>query len=285
MPGRKSNYIFLLLLIFTVPALAQRSYTHELTVGMSPESPGYVESINYTNINAAIVAMKSFSDPPLGPGQYGRIKIYPGTYIEQINSRYQNCNNLPKYCDLIGMGEQPEDVVVQHWSQYAQGSFPISIVYAGIYAEGDNRISNLKILNSKPTDENLGFVQNSLEFNGPGVVENCIIESSHAALIAREKLELTGSYLSSLYVYCVQMFNADFYISDSQLIPRQASTNFEYPTGIYASYSSGTINNVQIISSGTYQGSTYSPSLTGIYHCGDSSDYIQVKDSIISLSV
>ena len=57
-------------------ALAERSYTHELTVGMDVNDPNYDPNSNYTTINGAVVAMNAKS-PPLSSTVLGCIRLYP----------------------------------------------------------------------------------------------------------------------------------------------------------------------------------------------------------------
>ncbi len=285
MSGRFAKNIICLILLISLPALAQRQYQYALTVGMPTDYENFNPDTNFTSINSAIAAMNSYNSPPLGDGIYGCIKIYEGIYLEQINSHYPNSYDLPACCDLIGMASDPANVVIQHWSQYEHSSFPVQIIYAGIYALGDNMIYNLTISNQRPEGSSLGYVQNSIEFTSLGIIDNCNIVSRHTAVTARDSLTVNNSSISSLFTCTLQLYSCDFSITNTNLDAGQYSSNYEYPTAFNASNSSGIIDNVSITSSGTYSASSCTPSLNGIIHSGSITDHIQISNTNINLSL
>lgn len=151
----KKYFMLVLILIFSVNlAYAGRVYTYTRTVG--PETGKY----DFTTINDAIADIQTYE---LSPEQLGCIFVYPGTYIEQINSFYPGGHNLPEHCDLIGMGENSGDVVIQH-KRRSTSDPNFTNIYSEIYADGllcdgDNIVTKLKV-------HNVGENQNSVRFMG-----------------------------------------------------------------------------------------------------------------------
>ncbi|MFC1783548.1 right-handed parallel beta-helix repeat-containing protein [Planctomycetota bacterium] len=232
------------------------SYSYIITVGKSLSASS---EYDFNTINDAIVAMSSHT---LDADHRGCIHIYPGTYIEQLNDFYPNSNNLPAYCDLIGMGAAPKDVIIQHQRRGPTDPDFAGIgpeIYAyGIKAQGDNLISNLSI-------HNVGFNQNSLVFNWGGTLDNCLIDSQHDAVTAFGHLTLSGGTIQGKFRPCVQAFGS-FEISNCTIIPDTRDWGGEHPAGIKVT-KSGTIDNVTIradIASSDYEPHYDTPWLAGV---------------------
>ncbi len=248
---RSINVIVLSILVLTFSTSlvqAERNYTYILTVGMDPNNPDYDPCSNYETINAAIVAM-NLQDPPLSDDVLGCIKIYPEpngaprTYIEHLNSYYEpNEHDLPAHCDLMGMGDDIADVVLQHGAK----KIPDDVGMAGINGLGDNIISNLKVNNVYiyPNSN----VQYGIHLHGDGKVENCIVHTLHAPaiegdghLVVSGCPEVSGMWGPSI------LANSTFAISDSTIKPYAYSNNCESPSGIWA-LGTGIIEDINIIS-------------------------------------
>jgi hypothetical protein len=250
----KKYFVLFLILIFSVNlAYAERVYTYTRTVG--PEAGKY----DFTTINDAIADMQTCE---LSPGQLGCIFVYPGTYIEQINSFYPGGHDLPEHCDLIGKGKLPSDVVIQHKRRSTSDPNFVDIVseiYAdGLLCDGDNVVENIKV-------HNVGENQNSVEFIGEGTFRNCIIVSQHNALTARKHLIVKNCNIEGMYLPCIQPYST-FEISDCNIYPKTRTWGGEHPSGIQA-WHSGTINNVSIradIASSDYEPHYDTPWLAGV---------------------
>lgn len=177
---------------------ASRVYTHIITVGKEAE-------YDYETINDAIVAMNQ-KQPPLGEDVLGCIRLYPGIYIEQLNSNTGG-NDLPAYCDLVGMGTNIDDVQIWHGGG--------GIYEAGVNCVSDNVVSHLKIYNY------LGDVnsQNGIYFHGDGTLENCIIHSVHGPAVRSYGhliVRGSGTNISTYFRSCVTAYST-FEIYDCTL--------------------------------------------------------------------
>jgi hypothetical protein len=247
-----------------------RSYTYTVTVGKDPNT------YDYTTINAAIDAMNA-KNPPLDEETLGKIEIYDGTYEEQLNDYYEDGNNVPAHCDLIGMGNDIDDVVIEHKS-ISSGS--TDTPHPGVMCNGDNVISNLKIYN----DYSTGIGVNTLRFLGDGELIDCIVDSSHVAVDGHENLTVDNCTIYSRFTACISAYEA-FEISDSNLYPRGGYSFIEMPTGIVAK-GSGTIDNVTISGDITYRGTFYMypmANVFGIYLLLDDEESVKVSDTDITL--
>lgn len=211
------------------------TYAYIITVGQI--SDGGTE-YDYNTINDAIVAM---AQNELDETYRGCIQVYPGTYAEQLNDFYPGGHNLLAHCDLIGMGDKPDDVVIQHKRRSKDDPNFTNIaseIYAdGVLCNGDNVVENLKIANVGPN-------QNSIQFSGVGTLKNCIVDSAHDAVTAYKHLVVSGCTIEGMYRPCIQVYST-FEISDSVLIPKTRSWGGQHPAGIKAT-KSGTIDNVTI---------------------------------------
>lgn len=237
------------------------TYAYVTTVGQTsdPELPGGETEYDYHTINDAIVAMAQNELDRCHPAC---IQVHPGTYAEQLNDFYPGGHNLPAHCDLIGMGDKPDDVVIQH--KRRSGSDPnftniVAEIYAsGVLCDSDNIVSNLKV-------HNVTESQNSVEFIGEGTLQNCIIVSKHNALMGRQHLIVSGCSIEGKYLACIQPYST-FEISDCNLFPKTRSWSGEHPAGIKV-WNSGTIDNVTIeadIASSDYKPHYDTPWLAGV---------------------
>ena len=254
-----------------------------ITVGpASSDKPSVGETIyDYHTINDAIVAM---AQNELDKYHLGYIQVYPGTYAEQLNDFYPGGHNLPAYCDLIGMGEKPDDVVIQH--QRRSTSDPnFTNIYSEIYADGvlcngDNVVENIKI-------DNVGENQNSVEFRGAGTLRNCIVKSIHDAVTASGHLIVSGCVIEGWYRPCIHVYST-FEISDSTLYPKTRSWGGQHPAGIKA-LKSGTIDNVTIeaaIASSDYEPHYDTPWLAGvILQLRNVEDVVTITNTTMNLTL
>src|SRR3989339_327548 len=94
--------IFLITVITTGLVHAERNYTYTYSVGAGRD---------FATINEAVAAIQ---EDELSAESLGCIYVYPGLYREQLNSFYPGGNDLPAHCDLIGMGEEPYHVIIEH---------------------------------------------------------------------------------------------------------------------------------------------------------------------------
>lgn len=249
--------VIMMVLVAGNAGLAERNYTYVLTVGMDPNDPNYNPNNNYNTINAAIVAMNA-KDPPLDSDTLGCIKVYPEpngaprTYIEQLNSNTGG-NDLPAYCDLIGMGSNISDVQIWH----AGGG----IYEAGVNCLNDNVVSHLKIYNY-----GLGAnSQNGIHFHGDGTLEDCIVFSVHGpAVIGDGHLIVKGSStdISTHFRSCINV-KGTCEIYDCTLHPLTYTPVGQGPGGITVYGDGGIIDNVTIVATAA-RAKEKGTSLTGI---------------------
>ena len=66
--------------------------------------------------------------------------MYAGKYVEMIGGSWWEADEawLPGHCDLRGMGQGPEDVVLEHPLGTRVNAYTL-------VGEGDNVVSNLKV--------------------------------------------------------------------------------------------------------------------------------------------
>ena len=259
-----------------------RNYAYIITVG--PDSsgpPSRRTEYDYHTINDAIVAMIQNG---LDKCYRGCIQVYPGTYAEQLNDFYPGSHTLPAYCDLIGMGVKPEDVVIQH-KRRSQSDPNFTNIVSEIYADGiscnnDNLIKNLKI-------ENVGPNQNSVGFRGIGMLKDCIVKSDHDAVKSYGHLVVSGCTIEGMYRPCIHSYST-FEISDSTLIPKTRSWGGEHPAGIKAT-KSGTIDNVTIeasIASSDYEPHYDTPWFAGvIVQLTNPQDLVRITNTTMNLTL
>lgn len=292
--GKNSIFAVVVSMVFlavTGQALAERSYTYELTVGMDANDPNYDPNSNYDTINAAIVAMNAKS-PPLSSTVLGCIKIYPGTYVEHLSDYYEpNGHDLPAHCDLRGMGDDINDVVIQH-ERLGIGGVGEEIYACGVRTDGDNLIENLMVENTSHANN-----QNSVEFggtsgedNGPCELKDCIVKSYHQAVRCyADSLVVSGCEITGYYLPCIDLKWSDqtFDVSNSTIIPKTRSWGGELPTGISVPCP-GSIDNVTIqtsISSSDYI-DHYQTWLGGIYvFLWNPEDLVTITNSTIDLTL
>jgi len=220
----------------------------------------------------------------LDEGHRGCIQVYPGIYKEQLNGFYPGGHNLPAHCDLIGMGNNPDDVVIQH--KRRSGDDPnftniVSETYAdGVLCNGDNVITNLKIANVGPN-------QNSVRFKGVGTLKDCIVDSDHDAVTAYKHIVVSGCTIKGMYRPCIHVYST-FEISDCILIPGTRSWGGQHPAGIKA-IKSGTIDNVTIeasIASSDYEPHYDTPWLAGvILQLRDAQDTVRITNTRMNLTL
>ena len=267
------------------PGWAQREYEHILTAGMDPEDPDYDPDTNYDTINGAVVAMNQ-KQPPLGPDTLGCIRVYPGIYEEHLNDLYApDGHNLPAHCDLIGMADDPCDVVIQHardWDDTERHQ----IGWHGIHANGDNIISNLNVYNHEQHGLKVFSQQDSVWLEQDSQMNNCIVVSEHRAIQGHgEKLVITNCTVYSRHLFCIRA-DSTFSISDCNLYPRGYTPVIETPTGIVAC-GSGTIKNVKILA--TLSDATYREddgALIGIQLLGrDEQEHVSISHTQIDLEL
>ena len=255
-----------------------RTYAYIITVGQTPE-----EGIeyDYNTINDAIAAM--IQNKP-DENHYGCIQIYPGTYAEQLNDFYPGGHNLPAYCDLIGKGSLPEDVVIQHQRRSTKDPNFTDIaseIYAdGLHCEGDNVVENIKI-------HNVGENQNSVRFWGEGTLRNCIVKSFHDAVTSYGHLIISDCVIEGWYRPCVHAYST-FEISDSTFYPKTRSWGGQHPAGIKA-LRSGTIDNVTIrgnIATSDYEPHYDTPWLAGVItQLGNPDDTVTITNTTMDLTL
>ncbi len=225
-------------LIFVRVSFADRSYSHITTVGSDPNT------YDYTSINDAIVGISQYQ---LSSDNLGCIEVYPGTYKENINNNYANygTNCLPGNCDLIGMGNEPNDVVIQHRSYYVDSdpewAKTKQINTGGIKCRGNNLLSNLRVVNNKYSSplypDTTGFVQTSVEFCGSGIIENCNIESCFQGIASVDgyPLRVYNCNIHSIYGSCISVAHCNFNISYCTLTPRVDENKLQHACGISGS--------------------------------------------------
>ncbi|MBW8000594.1 MAG: S8 family serine peptidase [Planctomycetes bacterium] len=255
-----------------------RTYAYIITVGQTP-----VRGIeyDYNTINDAIAAMVQ-NEPD--ESHYGCIEVYPGTYAEQLNDFYPGGHNLPAYCDLIGKGSLPEDVVIQHQRRNARDPNFTDIaseIYAdGLRCEGDNIVENIKI-------HNVGNNQNSVRFWGEGTLRNCIVKSVHDAVTSYGHLVISDCVIEGWYRPCVHAYST-FEISDSTFYPKTRSWGGQHPAGIKA-LRSGTIDNVTIsanIATSDYEPHYDTPWLAGVItQLRNPNDTVTITNTTMNLTL
>ncbi len=277
-----------LLLLSISAGLVIADYTYVLTVGMDPNDPNCDPNDNYETINAAIVAMNAKS-PPLDSNTLGCIEVYPEpngsprTYIEHLNDHYDpNGHNLPAYCDLTGMGDDIDDVIIQHGG-YSNTAPEIRT--EGIVCNGDNIISNLKLLNKYIYGSS--YVQEGIRFIGNGELNNCIVISLHGPAIEGFGNLIVSNCpeISATWLECIRA-NSTFEISNCT-ININSGSQLEWPIGIVAG-GSGLIDNVSIsgICANTHaikDDIFYNERLYGIELILGSDETVLIKDSEINL--
>ncbi|OHB52125.1 MAG: hypothetical protein A2Y12_06295 [Planctomycetes bacterium GWF2_42_9] len=252
---------------------AERNYSHTLIVGQDANS--------YTSINQAIVSISQYTLTAENPGC---IRVYPGTYVEQINSYYPGGHDLPAHCDLIGMGTTPQSIVIEHKRRAESDPNFTQIgpeIYAdGVLCDGDNLVQNLKIANVGPN-------QNSIRFKTNGSLLNCIVDSDHDAVTGWGHLVVSGCTISGMYRSCIYAFST-YAISDSTITPATRSWGGEHPAGIEV-YKSGTIDNVTInaeISSSDYVPHYDYPWLCGVIaQLSNRNDKLTITNSRMNLDL
>ncbi|MHC4115379.1 MAG: hypothetical protein ACYSSL_08700, partial [Planctomycetota bacterium] len=259
------------------------TYAYVITVGPASFDKPSVggTGYDYHTINDAIVAIAQNDLDKYHPGC---IQVYPGTYVEQLNNYYPGGHNLPAYCDLRGMGEFPQDVVIQHQRRSSRDPNFTDIaseIYAdGVLCDGDNIVSNLKV-------HNVGENQNSVEFIGEGTLQNCVIVSKHNALTGRKHLIVSSCSIEGKYLPCIQPYST-FEISDCNLFPKTRSWGGEHPAGIKARHS-GTIDHVTIeadIASSDYEPHYDTPWLAGvIVQLRDAQDTVRITNTRMNLTL
>ena len=263
---RKIVVIVIMLFILLNTASADRIYHHEITVG---KGGGY----DYNTINDAIVAMNQ-KQPPLGPDTLGCIRVYAGTYEEHLNDYYYpDGHNLPAHCDLIGMGENAEDVVIRHTRLYGFGD----INQAGVKGNGDNIISNLKTYN-------YGANQPGVNLADDSKLDNCIIYAKHGAVEGHKNLVVSRCNVSALYGSCIRAYGT-FSISDCDLCPMIADPNLEIPAGIDVYLASGTIEDVRINGSGRSSYPHTGAGLFGVILQLGTADEVSLSDLEININL
>jgi hypothetical protein len=226
---------------------AERTYYYIEQVGQGYE---------HSTIVSAILAMRA-KDPPLSEDRLGCIEVYqgaPGDYTEQLNDA-QGGSDLPAHCDLVGM--EP-GIEIKHCGN---GNDLSNIYDAGVDCEGDNLLCNLKINNYRTGSY---YVQNSVRFQGYGILENCVVDCNHGpAVSGYEHLVVkgAGTNISSLFTTCITSYST-CEIRDCTLRPRTYTPVGENPTGIRM-YDDGIIDNVKIVATNA-TGKEASTCLTGI---------------------
>ena len=236
---------------------------------------------DYASINAAIAALEKLD---LETDRRGTIHVYPGVYEEQLNDFYPGGHKLPRYCDLIGMGPGPGDVVLRHQRRSSLDpdfTDMASEIYAyGIHARGDNVIANMTISNAGPN-------QNSLLFAGAGTLDNCVVDSGHDAVTAWGDLTMTGCTIKGNYRPCIHAFGT-FAITETLIQPGTSSWGGQHPAGIQAT-KSGTIDHVTIqaaVASSDYEPHYDTPWLAGVItQLANPADTVTITDTSIDLTL
>ena len=230
--------IVVMLLPLNMTRAFDRDYAYVITVGQDRNV------YDYTTINDAIVAMNAM-DPPLAPDTLGCIEVYPGTYVEQLNSETGG-NDLPGHCDLIGMGSNIDDVQVWHGGG--------GIYNAGVNCTDDNLVSHLRIYNHLFGSNS----QNAVCFNGDGTLDNCIVHTHHGpAVVAFAHLVVSGSGtdIRTYFRSCITAYST-FEIYDCNLRPSTFTPVGQGPGGITVMTQpgydivGGVIDNVTITANG-----------------------------------
>lgn len=167
--------VFILLATVNISSAA-RTYSYTITVGREPNE------YDHTTITDAVAAMKEKASDKDNPGQ---IKIYPGTYVECIGGKRYGDKNLwlPEHCDLMGMGENTDDVVIQQPAGTAVNTYTV-------IASGNNVISNLKIC----ADE---MARNGVYLFDNCTLTDCIVETFHTSVVGEANLVVSGCNIKS----------------------------------------------------------------------------------------
>ena len=239
-----------------------RTYYYTLTVGKN------AKEYDYTTITDAVAAMKKNN---LDDSHFGLIEVYDGTYVESIGGPVFEDDKLwlPKYCDLKGMGEKPEDVLIQ----YPLDSLINPYIIA---AKGDNIISNLKVYSNLGTKNGVYLVED-------GQLIGCIVETIHQSVLGGTGLVVADSTIKSMFGSCIQASDT-FSITGCNLYPRGYSSNVEVPKGILA-MGSGDINNVTISSTITSSYEYEGAGLTGIHLKHNASEVVNIANVNITLTL
>jgi parallel beta-helix repeat protein len=254
-------------------ARAQRSYTYVLTVCMDSNDPNYDPNTNYDKINDAVVAMNE-KDPPLDSNTLGSIQVYDGNYVEYLNDYYEpNGHNLPAHCDLIGMGQDIDDVEIRSGGE----SIPENTI-AGVKANGDNIISHLKVCNYPSSAHQLG-----VRLADDSILQDCIIETNHAGMVGGENLVVTDCTIRTYVGPCIRALGT-FSISDCELKPMASSHNIETPAGVHA-LGTGTIEDVNIYGGGVSSYKLDGGILSGIHFMLAENEQVFISNVDIDLQL
>ena len=271
--------VFTVTLLITAIAAADRNYKYVLTVGMKVNSPNYDPNTNYTTINAAIVAMDNMSSPTLSANNLGCIKIYPGTYVEELDDN-SGGNDIPANCDLIGMGDSITQVTIRTGTA---GKGKISID-----CRGNNLLSNFYLKNVE--DAKHPYWKRGIYFRGDGTIDNCKINVVHGVAVrASGHLIVRGSstVIETMFTACIGV-SSSFEIRDCTLKPKLRSWSAQNPMGI-AIYGKGggVIDNVTITSPSPHHHTSYSSqfNVKGIWVKAYNTDYlVEITNTTINLN-
>lgn len=209
------------------------TYAYVLTVGQpsSLEASAGETEYDYHTISDAIAAMRQNN---LDENHLGQIRVHTGTYIECIGGSTYGDDSLwlPKHCDLTGMGDYIDDVVIEHPAGTATNAFTI-------IGAGDNVISHLKVYSNRGARNGIYLFDNC-------TLTNCIVDTIHLSVMGRTNLVVSDCTIKSMFGSCIKSLDT-FSISKCTLNPRGHSHHVEVPKGISA-YGSGTIEDVTIMS-------------------------------------
>ena len=192
---------------------AERDYDSDcmLTVCMPTNDPEYDEDKDYPTINLAIENMPTLSEIKLG-----RIKIYPGTYYEALNSWYDEDDyhgrDLPAHCDLIGTGRT--SVEIQHTRP---GETGVNVFI--VNALGDNVIADLTVRNVGNNQNCIGTPGWPYQSAYDITIERCDVTSGHCAIYIRAGtgLSVSDCDVAAKYYPCIlsgvpsEICNCDLY--------------------------------------------------------------------------
>jgi len=245
---------------------AQRTYTYIETVG---------EGYEHQTIQGAIDGMNEHNNPPLGPEVLGCIEVYPGTYEHDAGPSPINPNKdatkwLPHYCDLRGMGETRESVIIQYPLSGGDTNYYIMI------GHGDNQVYHLKLYTNRGTIMGIYLQDDS-------VLTDCIVDTIHGVVEGLENLVVTNCQLWSMFGSCIAALET-FTISDCELHPRVRTWGIEAPCGIFAE-GTGTIERVIITASGASSYDSAGAGLFGIILQLDAGEEVSISNVDIDLQL
>jgi hypothetical protein len=207
-------------------SFAGRTYICAISVGSN------LEEYDCTSIGDAVARMKQW---PLDKEHLGQIRVYPGVYKECIGGLWCSKDDsrwLPKHCDLLGMGKDANDVVIEHPEGTGTNDYTI-------IASGDNVISHLKVYNNREA-------RNGIYLFDDCTLDDCTVETIHATIDGNANLVIRGCRIASMFGPCIRAWKS-FSVSDCILNPRGWYRHLENPMGI-ETYGPGSIDRITIAS-------------------------------------